>query len=232
RVRGPTLGVALAYAWASYPFTFYVLQSSSNDSLVALLVVLALLALSSRPMRGVFLALATFAKFTSAALGPLFLRGTDDRVPLGRRAFPFVFAFALASFAVMAQVIFQGDFHRFWEDTIVRQIDRTSPFSIWGLWGGLSFEQHVVEGITVALAVAFAFIPRGQRTIAQVAALAAAITILFQCSLTHWFYLYIVWFFPLVMLAVAAVEPRTRIHGVAAGDGEVLGESERLPAAA
>jgi hypothetical protein len=65
-----------------------------------------------------------------------------------------------------------------------------------------------------------------------VSALAGAITIAFQITLTHWFYLYIVWFFPLVMLAVAAVEPRTRIHGVAAGDGEVLGESERLPAAA
>jgi hypothetical protein len=75
------------------------------------------------------------------------------------------------------------------------------------LWGGLSFEQHVVEGITIALAVAFAFFPRGQRTIVQVAALAAAITILFQCSLTHWFYLYIVWFFPLVMVAILGIEP-------------------------
>jgi len=227
RVRGPTFGVALAYSWAAYPFTFYVLQSSSNDSLVALLVVLALLALSSRPMRGVFLALATFAKFTSAALGPLFLRGTDERVPLGRRALPFVFAFALTSFAVMAQVIFQGDFHRFWEDTIVRQIDRTSPFSIWGLWGGLSFEQHMVEGITVALAVAFAFFPRGQRTITQVAALAAAITILFQCSLTHWFYLYIVWFFPLVMVALIGCEP-ARLMG-APGPGPGAGD-ESAPA--
>jgi hypothetical protein len=238
QVRGPTLGVSLAYGWAAYPFTFYVLQSSSNDSLVALLVVLALLALSSRPMRGVFLALATFAKFTSAALGPIFLRGTDERVPLGRRALPFLFAFALTSFAVMAQVIFQGDFHRFWEDTIVRQIDRTSPFSIWGLWGGLSFEQHLVEGITVALAVAFAFFPRGRRTTVQVAALAAAITILFQCSLTHWFYLYIVWFFPLVMVAILGIEPAaapdgrltTEPAGAESNDADRFGYSEELAA--
>ena len=37
RIRGPTLGVVLAYAWAAYPFTLYVLNSNSNDSLVALL---------------------------------------------------------------------------------------------------------------------------------------------------------------------------------------------------
>ena len=31
RVRGPTLGIALAYAWAAYPFTLYALESNSND---------------------------------------------------------------------------------------------------------------------------------------------------------------------------------------------------------
>jgi len=67
RVRGPTLGVLLAYMWAAYPFTFYVLQSSSNDSLVALLVVVALLVFSSQPARGVFAALAGFVKFAQLA---------------------------------------------------------------------------------------------------------------------------------------------------------------------
>jgi hypothetical protein len=233
RVRGPTLGVALAYAWAAYPFTFYVLQSSSNDSLVSLLVVLALLTFTWRPVRGMFLALATFAKFFPAALGPLFLRGQDEKLPLGRRALPFVLGFAVTSFVVMAQVLFQGDFHRFWIDTIQRQFDRQSPFSVWNeLWGNLSFEQHIAEGMAVALAIALAFFPRGRRSLVQVSALAGAITIAFQITLTHWFYLYIVWFFPLVMLAIAAVEPRRRIHGVAAGDGEISGESEPLPAAA
>ena len=52
RIRGPTLGVVLAYAWAAYPFTLYALSSNSNDSLVALLVVLALLAIRSAPGRG------------------------------------------------------------------------------------------------------------------------------------------------------------------------------------
>ena len=48
RMRGPTLGVALAYAWVSYPFTLFALESNSNDTLVAALVLAALLAASYR----------------------------------------------------------------------------------------------------------------------------------------------------------------------------------------
>ena len=47
--EGITLGVALAYAWLAYPFTMYVLGSSFNDSLVALLVVCCLLVGTHRP---------------------------------------------------------------------------------------------------------------------------------------------------------------------------------------
>ena len=68
RVRGPTLGVVLAYAWAAYPFTFYALTSNSNDSLVALLIVLALLVLPGRPARGAR-RLAGLTKFAPLALG-------------------------------------------------------------------------------------------------------------------------------------------------------------------
>ncbi len=48
RMRGPTLGVALAYAWVAYPFTLFALESNSNDTLVAVLVLAALLAASYR----------------------------------------------------------------------------------------------------------------------------------------------------------------------------------------
>ena len=52
RVRGPTLGIALAYAWVSYPFTLFSLESNSNDALVAVLILGALLAVSSPAGRG------------------------------------------------------------------------------------------------------------------------------------------------------------------------------------
>jgi hypothetical protein len=53
----------------------------------------------------------------------------------------------------------------------------------------------------VALAVALAFVPR-RRDVVGLAACAAAILIALQLGVTHWFYLYIPWFLPLVMLAL------------------------------
>ncbi len=71
RIRGPTLGVALAYAWVSYPFTLFALESNSNDTLVAVLILAALLFASSPPARGVFAALAGLSKFAPLALVPV-----------------------------------------------------------------------------------------------------------------------------------------------------------------
>ncbi len=76
RVRGPGLGILLAYAWVSYPFTLYALESNSNDSLVGALILAALLACPKRwgqaatsSARGMFAALAGLTKFAPLALG-------------------------------------------------------------------------------------------------------------------------------------------------------------------
>jgi len=62
----------------------------------------------------------------------------------------------------------------------------------------------------VILALLVAFRPRGPRTTAQVSALAAALIIAVQLPALHWFYLYIVWFLPVLIVAVltAGDEPR------------------------
>jgi uncharacterized membrane protein len=216
RIRGPTLGVALAYAWASYPFSLYVLSSNSNDSLVAMLVVLALLVIRSAPGRGIAGALAASTKFAPLALAPLLLRG-EGAWPRRRSAVAFVLAFAMTTVLVMLPVLIDHNLHAFWHDTISYQAQRGSPFSIWGLWGGLGIEQHLAQGAAAGLAIMVAFIPR-RRDIVAVAALGAAVVIALQLGVTHWFYLYIVWFFPLVMVAVlgahperiGALEPATR----------------------
>jgi hypothetical protein len=206
RVRGPTLGIVLAYAWAAYPFTAYVLQSNSNDALVSMLVVFGLLLLGSPVGRGALASLAGFAKLAPFAIGPLFLRGAGPW-PRRRELAAYVLAFAVTAVVVMLPVLLGGELRTFWNHTVVRQADRTSPFSIWGLWGGLGFEQHLVEALAALLAIAVAFVPR-RRTVVEVAALGAAVTIAVQLGLTHWFYLYIVWFFPFVLLALLAGRPQ------------------------
>ena len=60
----------------------------------------------------------------------------------------------------------------------------------------------------MGLAIALAFVRRRPDVIG-LAACAAAVLIAAQMGLTHWFYLYIVWFLPLVLVALLGryVEP-------------------------
>jgi hypothetical protein len=206
RVRGPTLGIVLAYCWAAYPFSLYALSSNTNDSLVGLLVVAALLVLNSAPARGAVGALAGLTKFAPLALGPLLLRGTGPTWPPRRSIAAFVLAFVLTVVVVMLPVLTEGNLGTFWRHTIEYQSNRGSPFSIWGLWGGLSLEQHLLQGAAAGLAIGAAFLPRRRGTV-EVAALAAAIIIALQLGIDHWFYLYIVWFFPAAMFALLAAHP-------------------------
>jgi hypothetical protein len=217
RIRGPTLGVLLAYAWVSYPFTLFTLESNSNDTLVGLLVVAALLiavwprghpargGLTGAAARGASVALAGLSKFAPMALGPLLVRGTGGW-PRIRALVVYVLAFALVAVAAMLPVLLDHNLGRFWHDSVAYQASRPSPFSIWGLWGGLSVEQHAVQGLAVALAVGSAFLPR-RRAAIELIALAAAIMIAVELGLTHWFYLYLVWFFPLAIAALLAAYP-------------------------
>jgi hypothetical protein len=201
RIRGPTLGVLLAYAWAAYPFTLWSLSSNTNDTLVALLAVLALLVITSAPARGVAGALVGLTKFAPLALGPLLLRGAGPRWPRKRSIVAYVLAYGLTLLAAMLPVLLDNNLHAFWHDSIAYQATRVSPFSVWGLWGGLGLEQHLVEGAAVALAILVAFVPR-QRGVVEIAALGAAVVIALQLAANYWLYSYIVWFYPLVIVAL------------------------------
>ena len=73
--EGRSLGMALAYAWAAYPYTAFALETNSNDSLVAMLTVLALLGLTvARPgasalARGAAIGLAAGGEVRPAGAG-------------------------------------------------------------------------------------------------------------------------------------------------------------------
>ena len=228
RIRGPTLGVLLTYAWAAYPFTLWVLSSNTNDSLVALLLVLALLVITWAPARGITAALAGLTKFAPLLLAPLFLRGAGEKQPGKRQALGYVLAYGATIVAAMLPVLLAGNVHAFWSDTIVYQADRVAPFSVWGLWGGLGVEQRLIEGAAAALALAIAFVPR-RRGVVEVAALGAAVLIALQLAVNYWLYSYVVWFFPLVIVAVFGSHPARRGERTATVPAA---EPVRLPAPA
>ncbi len=147
-----------------------------------------------------------FAKFAPLVLWPLFARGAGASWPRKRQIVAYMLAFSLTAVIVMLPVLLDGNLRVFWHDSLESQIDRTSPFSVWGLWGGLSIEQHLVQAFAVLLAIGVAFVPR-QRTVVEMSALGAAVLIAFQLGLTHWFYLYIPWFFPLAIVALIGAFP-------------------------
>jgi hypothetical protein len=204
RIRGPTLGIALAYGWAAYPFTAFTLESNANDSLVALLVVLALLVVRWPAARGASTALAGLSKFAPLGLAPMLATydAVRERVTLRPRVLvSFVAAFVLTVAVVMLPVLFDGGLHTFYDRTLAYQGDRGSPFSIWGLYGGLGVPQAAVKVGALLLALLVAFVPR-RRDVVTLAALGAAVIVALELGITHWFYLYIPWFFPLVLVAL------------------------------
>jgi hypothetical protein len=238
---GNRLGVVLAYAWSAYPYTAYALESNSNDNLVAALVVGALLLIASPAGRGAMTALAGWTKFAPLALAPLFAVGVREAepgevVPPGWRrwfAMPpwrevalFAITFGAVTVLVLAGPAIDPGLGTFWHRTFASQANRDSPFSIWGQadLGGLHV---VVEALALALAIGVAFAPR-RRSLRQVAALGAAVVIAVELCLQHWFYLYIPWFFPLMVVAIA-------LDGIRRSEPQVAGVAERRrpdPAAA
>jgi hypothetical protein len=207
RVRGPGLGIALAYAWVSYPFTLYALESNSNDSIVAVLVLASLLAASSAPARGAFAALAGLTKFAPLALVPLLWTHGLGGLPARRRTRAlslFALAFALTVVVVSVPALTHDSLHTAFQRTLAYQSNRESPFSIWGLYGSppaLGYLQAAVQGAALALALSVAILPR-RGDLIGLAATAAAVLVALQLGVDHWFYLYIPWFFGLVMLAL------------------------------
>ncbi|HVD37462.1 MAG TPA: PepSY domain-containing protein [Solirubrobacterales bacterium] len=218
--EGRRLAATLAFGWAAYPYTAYALESNSNDSLVAALL-LATLLVAARPLaRGAALAAATWSKFVAAPLAPMYLtyrpgpssaagvrvrpRTQDTR---RRPALLFTLGFLLVSVVVLTWPAIDPGLKTFYDRTIASQAGRDSPFSI---WGQTSLEPLRIGllALTGVLAVVFAVLPRA-KSLVQLAALSTALLILLQLTLHHWFYLYIVWFYPLFLVAAAAVDKGT-----------------------
>lgn len=202
--EGRRLGLALAWAWAAFPFTLLGLILNVNDGLVAMLIVYALLFYKRSPgARGVLLGLAAAAKFFPAVLLPLFASGRDVR---GTGRALRIVAVGVAVFALaFALFLPDGGVREIWNCTLGYQLGRAPDFSLWGIHEGIRWTQTVAEVVALGLAALVAFRPR-QRSFTQVCALGAAVAIALQIPAGHWFYFYIVWFTPLVLVALFAAQ--------------------------
>ncbi len=229
RLGGPRLAATAAFAWAAWPFTQYASNSNTNDAIAPALLVWGFAALTSDTVRGSAVALSGWTKFASLVVLPLWTGYPEARRP--RPALRTLVAFAVATLALFSIVLLEPSpvdaVRTFYDRTISFQIGRDSPFSIWD-WGqyhargipDLHLVQRVLQGALVIGALALAFVPR-RRSPLRMAALTGALLVGFELVLTHWFYLYLPWFFPFVALALLAPlpgAPREPMPAVEAGD--------------
>jgi hypothetical protein len=227
RFGGTRLAVTLAFAWAAYPFSQYVSSSNTNDAIQPVMLIFGFWLASSPPARGAFTALAGWAKFGALLVAPLWATYPDAR--RWKSTLVFVAGFVAATVAVFSILLLDPNpvhaVRVFYDRTFPTQIGRQSPFSLWD-WRqyhaglpDLHVLQYVLEGLLIAGALLVPFVPRRKSPL-QLAAFTGALLVGFELVLTHWFYAYLVWFFPFFVFAVlapatepapaTAVEPRGR----------------------
>jgi hypothetical protein len=201
---GRRLAALLAFGWAAYPYTAFALEANSNDTLVAALL-LATLVLLARPFaRGASTALAIWAKFAPALLAPMLLTYESKK----RSALLFAAGFGLLTVATLLWPVLDPGAGTVFDRTIAYQSGRNSPFSIWGQVPSLEPLRIALLIAAAALSLFLAFRPR-KKSLLQVASLGAALLIALQLTMQHWFYLYIVWFYPLLLVALASLQSRS-----------------------
>jgi hypothetical protein len=228
RYGGYRMAAILAFAWMAYPFTQYTSSSNTNDSIGPALLLFGVWLMHKPGARGAFAALAGWTKFAPLLVLGLWLghpRGllAPDK-GMARRIGDFVGGFVLATGAAFSVLLLEPSFfHAVWlfvHRTIVWQMGRDAPFSIWD-WHtyhaagipDLRIVQKVLQGLLALGAIALVFVPR-RRSPLQLIAFTAALLVGFECVLTYWLYTYIPWFYPFVAAAL------------------LLGTAAALPAAA
>jgi hypothetical protein len=212
---GPRLAAILAFAWVAWPFTQYASSSNTNDLIQPALLIWGFWFASSPALRGGFLALGSWVKFAPLLLVPLW-SGFPGTPRLRRRLVffaGFVVATALSFSVLLLDWPIWHTARVFWDRTIPTQVGRQSPFSLWD-WRqyhakgipNLHAVQIALEVLLVLGSLALWRWPR-RRSPLRLAALTAAVLIGFELVLTHWFFLYLPWFFPFVAIALLSERP-------------------------
>ena len=146
---GRRLGLLLAWLFAACPWSLLAVEKSTNDGLVALIVVLTMLALSKPVRRGVLVGLGAAAKFFPAVLLPLVAVGPGNAD--SRTVRKVLAGFVIAGGASVALFLPTGGLTEMWNHTIGFQLTRSDIFSIWALHPALSPIKDAVTVFAVIL---------------------------------------------------------------------------------
>lgn len=214
RLRGPPMGLALAFAWLVFPFTLYSDGVDFNDALVAATLVGTLLVAGSPVRRGAMTALAGWTKLSPLALVPLMLAhrvAADER--RWRAAAIFTVGFLATTAVVFLPALDHSSLSTFLSRSFGYQAKREPGYSIWALYGDSYHYPHwvvsaskVVHGTLLAFTVGLALaLPRLPRRADLVGLASASATVLIALQITdgYFSFSYMLWFLPLVLVALS-----------------------------
>ena len=217
RLGGRPLAQAFVFAYLLYPFPDLSLMSETNDALIAALCIWTIVVAAERPVaRGLLLAAAALTKFLPALLALQFLG-----VRRGRWRYALTLVASLA--AMLAWPLITSGPAQFFDSTFGYQLIQRGGGIQFSIWTYMPHAAIVARPILAAALVLLALAPMvrtGVQDAREQAALAAALLIGGQLVLGYWFYSYLTWFYPLVVIAIVRVRPAdTSPHSVASTAG-------------
>jgi hypothetical protein len=206
---GDLAGLRLAIAWLTFPPLLVTVSTGTTDVALAAMLLGALLLWRRPAISTTVLAASAWFKVIPIALLPIWLarlRGGSLARALGG-------VVAVSAVMVAALLALGG------VDAIARMIhgvgyqaSRSSPHILWTLIGSVPLQQ-LAQAATLALiggaAVRVARDGELANDRTRIAALCAAILLGLQLSANYWTYMYLVWVFPFMALAVLGSHPGT-----------------------
>lgn len=213
RVRGPTIGAALAFAWLAFPFTLYVDAFAFNDGLVAATLTGTLLVIGAPLRRGAMIALAGWTKLSPLALVPVMIAqraSAEENRP--RAVMTFAAGFVVTSAVIFVPALDHNSLSTFIMRSFGYQASRLPQFSIWSVYGNgyryaawIVSASEIVRGLLTAITLGFGLallhLPRRQDVVGLAGASASVLIALEICDGYYWFS-YLLWFAPLVLVAL------------------------------
>ena len=212
RLGGRPLAQAFMFAYLLYPFTDLSLMAQTNDALIAALCVWTIVAAQRPAARGLLIAAAALTKFVPALLALQFLG-----VRQGRLRYALTLAASLA--AMLAWPLITSGPAQFLDSTFGYQLMQRGGGMQFSIWTYLPHVAIVARPILAAALVLLALSPMLRppvRDARQHAALAAALLIGAQLLLGYWFYSYLIWCYPLLIIAIIQTRPDHETAGTSA----------------
>jgi hypothetical protein len=225
QLGGRPLAQAFVFAYVLYPFPALSLMAETNDALVAALCVWAIVAAERPVARGLLMAATALTKFLPGLLALQFLG-----VRRGRSRYALTLVASLA--AMLAWPLVTSGPAQFLDSTFGYQLLQRGGGAQFSIWTYLPLVAIVARPVLAAALVLLALSPMARpatQDAREHAALAAALLIGAQLLLGYWFYSYLTWCYPLLVIAIIQARPDDEAVGASARPPGQLGGRDRRP---